>query len=48
MTKIFVVTKICEYNIFSPCLLSGGFENHPRGLAVFDYNITFYMRWAFN
>ena len=47
MTKVFVATKICEYNIFLPCLFNGGFENHPAGFAVFNYNMA-YKRWAFN
>ena len=47
MTKVFVATKIYKCNIFSPCLFSAGFENHPGGFIVFNYNIA-YMRWAFN
>ena len=47
MTKIFVATKIYEYNISSPCLFNDEFENHPGGFAVFSYNMA-YVRWAFN
>jgi len=47
MTKVFVATKIYEYNVFSSCLFNGWFENHPGGFAVFNYNMA-YMRRAFN